>query len=72
MECINAASLRRKSGQWGTQLWLGKENCSLDFAREAANLLIFRAKSSSFKRICHPDRSAAQWGHLLFLSVHPI
>jgi hypothetical protein len=35
-------------------------------------LLIFPAKSSTFKRICHPDRSAAQWRDLLFLSVHPI
>jgi hypothetical protein len=25
-----------------------------------------------FKRICHPDRSEAQWRDLLFLSVHPI
>ncbi len=24
-------------------------------------LLVFRAKPSSFKRICHPDRSEAQW-----------
>jgi hypothetical protein len=30
-------------------------------------LLIFRAKSSTFKRICHPDRSEAQWRDLLFL-----
>jgi hypothetical protein len=29
--------------------------------------LIFRAKSSTFKRICHPDRSEAQWRDLLFL-----
>jgi hypothetical protein len=28
-------------------------------------LLIFRAKSSTFKRICHPDRSEAQWRDLL-------
>jgi hypothetical protein len=30
-------------------------------------LLIFRAKSSTFKRICHPDRSEAQSRYLLFL-----
>jgi hypothetical protein len=30
-------------------------------------LLISRAKLSSFKRICHPDRSEAQWRDLLFL-----
>jgi len=42
-------------------------------------LLIFRVKSSSFNRICHPacsgspwDRRAAQWRDLRFLSVHPI
>jgi hypothetical protein len=26
MECINATSLHRKSGQWGTQPWLKKGN----------------------------------------------
>jgi hypothetical protein len=31
-------------------------------------LLVFRAKPSSFKRICHPDRSEAQWRDLRFLS----
>jgi hypothetical protein len=30
-------------------------------------LLIFLAKSSTFKRICHPDRSEAKWRDLLFL-----
>jgi hypothetical protein len=29
--------------------------------------LISRAKLSTFKRICHPDRSEAQWRDLLFL-----
>src|SRR5580658_9730285 len=36
-------------------------------SREPVTLLIFPAKSSTFKRICHPDRSEAQWRDLLFL-----
>jgi hypothetical protein len=35
MECINATSLHRKSGQWGTRPWVGKQNCrSLGLARD--------------------------------------
>jgi hypothetical protein len=34
--------------------------------RGAVTLLIFHEKSSSFKRICHPDRSEAEWRDLLF------
>jgi hypothetical protein len=31
------------------------------------DFMTFRLKSSSFRRICHPDRSEAQWRDLLFL-----
>jgi hypothetical protein len=53
-------------------------------SRESVALLIFRAKSSTFKRICHPACPGVPWKHsgepalsevegdLLFLSVHPI
>jgi hypothetical protein len=40
-------------------------------SREVVTLLVFRPNRSSFKRICYPDRSEAQWRTCGFLFVHP-
>src|SRR5271163_4498293 len=40
MECINATSLRRKSGQWGTQRWLPVQKAGSSFIARFS-LLIF-------------------------------
>ena len=41
-------------------------------SREVVTLLVFRPNRSSFKRICYPDRSEAQWRTCGFsLSIRP-
>ena len=68
---VPSATLRTGSSTPRNKRCLTRSICEA-LRSEAVTLLIFRAKSSSFKRICHPDRSAAQWRDLLFPSAHPI